>query len=232
MSVSETILHVGRRFRVADDDHALDLLSRHNLGSVISTGADGWPRASTSPLIIRPDPDGRPRLYAHIAKQNPQVEHLRERRPLLYVAQGPRAYVSPAWFPRRPAAPAYLHVTVHVRARPELLDDERTAWLLLETVETFERRRPRPWRYNSGRRFLESSARAVAGFELLVDGIEAACKLSQERSPEERALIAAALEESESSDERAIAAMLRGVTADHRPLSSGNETSDALREER
>jgi len=213
LSRREPILHTGRRFRVADRGQALDWLAVYNLGTLISTGADGWPRASASPLVVRSDEQGRPRLYAHLDRRNPQVEHMRERRPLLYVAQGPRAYVSPSWFPRRPAAPTYLHVTVQVRGHAEPLDEEHTAWLLLETVATFEQRLPRPWHYDSGERFLNGSAKAVAGFELVVDEIDAACKLSQDRSAEERTLIAAHLEQSEHSDDRVIAAMLRALDA-------------------
>jgi transcriptional regulator len=104
-----------------------------------------------------------------------------------------------------------LHVTVQVRGHAEPLDEERTTWLLLETVATFERRLPRPWQYDSGKRFLKGSTKAVAGFELVVDEIDAACKLSQDRSAEDRALIAAQLLQSEHSDDRAIAVMLRAL---------------------
>jgi transcriptional regulator len=209
MSENEPIMHVGKSFRIADRPQMLAWLAAYNLGTLIRTDAYGWPRASASPLVIRPDDRGQPRVYAHLDRRNPQLEHLQDGRPLLYVAQGPRAYVSPGWFPRRPAAPTYLHITVHVRGRARLLDEEQTAWLLLETVATFESRQPRPWSYDSGERFLNGSAKGVAAFELVVDEIEAACKLSQDRSPEERMLSAAELERRERSDDPDVAAMLR-----------------------
>jgi predicted FMN-binding regulatory protein PaiB len=80
-------------------------------------------------------------------------------------------------------------------------------------VAAFESRQPRPWSYDSGEGFLNGSAKGVAAFELVVDEIEAACKLSQDRSPEERTLIAAELERSERSDDQDIAVMLRGLDA-------------------
>jgi transcriptional regulator len=209
----DAILHVGPRFRVTDRAQALAWLAAHNLGTLVTTGADGWPRASTSPLIVHTDGDGEPHLFAHLDGRNPQVEHLREGRPLLYAAQGPRAYISPAWFPRRPAAPTYLHLTVHVRGRAAMLDDERAGWVLLQTVRTFEDRRRDPWSYDGGPAFLEHSAKAIAAFEIELEGIEAACKLNQNRSPEERELIAARLETSDHAEDRAIAAMLRAVNA-------------------
>jgi transcriptional regulator len=213
MGTSEAILHVGSRFRVADRAQAYAWLAAHNLGTLISAGDDGWPRASASPLIVRAEEEeaGDPRVFAHLDGRNPQAAHMRQGRQLLYVAQGPRAYVSPAWFPRRPAAPTYLHVTVQLRGRPVVLDPEGAENVLLDTVASFEGRREAPWRYDGGERFLSNSAKAITAFEICVEGIEAACKLNQNRSPEERALIAAQLEASEHSDDRAIAALLRAV---------------------
>lgn len=100
------------------------------------------------------------------------------------------------------------------------LDSERTEWVLLETVSTFEGRQPNPWRYDGGEEFMSAMARRVAAFEVTVQTVEAACKLSQDRSTEERTLIAQRLQTSSSSDERKIAALLaesvrverRGVT--------------------
>jgi transcriptional regulator len=114
MSEKEPIIHVGRRFRIADRTQMLARLVAYDLGTLISIGAAGWPRASASPLVIRPDDRGQPRLYAHLDRRKPQPALARAPIAAL-VAQGHRAYVSPGWFPRRPSAPTYLHVTVHVR---------------------------------------------------------------------------------------------------------------------
>lgn len=91
MTSEGPILDTGRRFRVDDAAQQIEWLARYNLETLITTGADGWPRASTSPLLVRTDANGRHRLYAHLDRHNPQVEHLEQHKPLLYVAQGPRA---------------------------------------------------------------------------------------------------------------------------------------------
>jgi transcriptional regulator len=202
---------VGRRFRVDDRTRQLEWLATYSLGTLISSDDDGWPRASSMPLIVRPDEQGRERLYGHLDRRNPQAEHLERGKPLLYVAYGPRAYVSPGWFPRRPAAPTYLHVTVHVRGRAKLLDHEQTKWVLLETVETFEQRQPEPWSYDSGERFLDGMAKGVVAFELQIEATGAARKLSQDRDQQERTLIADRLAASDRDEDRAIAEMLREI---------------------
>jgi transcriptional regulator len=207
-------LHVRRPYRVDDVERALEWLQQYNLGTLVTAATDGSPRASASPLIVRRDRNGQPHLYAHLDRRNPQVEHLAAGRPLLYVAYGPRAYVSPAWFPRRPAAPTYLHITVHVRGKARMIEDvETTSWVLLETVAEFEGRRDVPWQYDSGERFLHGSARGVAAFEIEVAGIEAACKLSQDRSAEERRMIADALIRQGGDEATAVAQLLRAIDA-------------------
>jgi predicted FMN-binding regulatory protein PaiB len=105
MSENRPILHAGRRFRIADRTRLLTWLAAINLATLVSTDADGWPRASAAPLVIPPDDRGPPRVDAHLDRRNPRFEQLQERRPLLYVAEGSQAFVSPGWFPRRPAAP-------------------------------------------------------------------------------------------------------------------------------
>jgi hypothetical protein len=45
---------VGRRFRIANRTQLFTWLPAYNLGTLISTDADDWPRASASPLVVRP----------------------------------------------------------------------------------------------------------------------------------------------------------------------------------
>ena len=109
-------------------------------------------------------------------------------RPFLVVAQGPRSYVSPAWFPRRPAAPTYLHITVHVQCVPQVIETPEAEQVLLDTVVAFERERD-GWVFDGGARYLSGMSKGIAAFELHVRGIEAACKLSQTRDGGEQEAI-------------------------------------------
>jgi len=76
MSVDHPVLHVGRRFRVDDRTRQLEWLATYSLSTPISRDDDGWPRASAMPLIVRPNEQGRQRLYGHLDRRNPQAEHL------------------------------------------------------------------------------------------------------------------------------------------------------------
>ena len=52
---------------------------------------------------------------------------------------------------------------------------------------------------------------AIVGFEIAVDRLEGKVKLSQNRSPEDRRGVVAALEAQMSEDSRAVAALMRQI---------------------
>jgi transcriptional regulator len=200
-------LHTTDSFRVTDLEQIALWLAEYPLVTLASADEHGRPRASVSPLLLRRRED-KLRLFAHLDRRNPQLVHIAAARPLLVIAQGPQAYVSPSWFSRHPAAPTYLHVTVHVQAKPELLDPPEAIDVLLDTVAAFEAARD-GWEYDGGERYLHAMSSGIAAFELHVTGVQAACKLSQNRDREERDAIATHLERSGDSGERAIADMIR-----------------------
>jgi transcriptional regulator len=200
-------LHTTDSFRVTDLEQIALWLAEYPLVTLVSADEHGRPRASVSPLLLRRS-ENILRLFAHLDRRNPQLEHIAAARPLLVIAQGPQAYVSPGWFSRRPAAPTYLHVTVHVQAKPELLDPSEAIDVLLDTVAAFESVRG-GWEYDGGERYLTAMSSGITAFELHVNGIQAACKLSQNRDRDERDAIATHLERSSDSGERAIAELMR-----------------------
>jgi hypothetical protein len=101
---ADSTLHTPDSFRVTDVEKIVDWLAQYPLVTLVTADEQGRPRSSVSPLLLRRGVEHL-RLYAHLDRRNPQVEHLAAGRRALIIAQGPQAYVSPAWFQRRPAAP-------------------------------------------------------------------------------------------------------------------------------
>ena len=203
----ESTLHTSDAFRVLDVWRMTAWLAAYPLVTLVSADDGRHPRSSVAPLILRTAPN-QVRLFSHLDRRNPQAAHAIAGRPFLVVAQGPRSYVSPGWFPRRPAAPTYLHITVHVQCVPEVIEAADAEQVLLDTVAALERKRDR-WEFDGGARYLAGMSKGITAFELHVRGIEAACKLSQKRDVTEQEAIAARLEQSDMSDDRAIAALIR-----------------------
>ena len=131
-------------------------------------------------------------LIGHVAKANPQVEHL-DASDAVAIFQGPHAYVSPRWYPD-PAVnvPTWNFVAVHVQGILRRLDAERTHALMRRLEQVFD-----PQLESMASRM--PSARRVAllggivGFELAIRQVDVKLKLSQNKSAADREGVIAGL---------------------------------------
>src|SRR5690348_15665883 len=72
-----------------------DLIGRHPLGLLVSTGPDGL-CANLVPFLVEQSA-GLGTLKAHVARANPQWQHLHDQK-VLVVFRGADAYVTPSWY--------------------------------------------------------------------------------------------------------------------------------------
>ncbi len=132
-------------------------------------------------------------LVSHVGRPDDELHEL-GRHEVLVVIQGPHGYVSPSVYDAGENVPTWDHLTAHLYGVPEILGEEENFLVLSELTEHFEQHR------DGGRSLAddEPSARRLAlgtrGFRLRVTRFEARAKLSQNKSPEVMARIAADLE--------------------------------------
>jgi transcriptional regulator len=142
---------------------------------------------------------GLGRLLGHIALNNPQWSTSVADVPGLAIVHGPQAYISPSWYQSTKehgrTVPTWNYTTVHFtgkvtfRRDPEWLRDVVTS-----LTEKYEVERPdRWWVSDAPERFIDGQLRAIVGVEMLIDQIEAKEKLSQNRTPQDRANVIIAL---------------------------------------
>src|ERR1700690_1372430 len=82
--------------------------------------ADG-PRAAHIPFVLHRDEGRYGTLLAHVARNDPLARHLGSAGEALAIFSGPRAYVSPRWYPSG-GLPTYNFLAVHAHGRPRLLE--------------------------------------------------------------------------------------------------------------
>jgi len=145
------------------------------------------------PLEFRDTPGPHGTLLGHMARANPHWQHFGDGGSIA-IFQGPHAYVSPSWYAEPAAAvPTWNYAVAHVHGAAELMTEAETRALLDELVGRYEAGRAKPWRLQLEGRSLEAMLRAIVGFRLTVDRIDAKFKLSQNRSADDRERVIAAL---------------------------------------
>ena len=99
---------------------------------------------------------------------------------------GPHTYVSAGWYSIK-SAPTWNYINVHVYGLPRIIDNHEELYHLLKRlVDRQEQHNSEGTKYrieSLPKDILESTMGSIIGFEIKVTKVEAAAKLSQNRSP-------------------------------------------------
>ncbi|MCM3884432.1 FMN-binding negative transcriptional regulator [Frankia sp. R82] len=158
------------------------------------------------------------RLLGHIARANGQWRGADPTVAALAILRGPQTYVSPSWYATKAehgrVVPTWNHMSVHFTG-PVVFHHE-PAWLrevVARLTDHHERHREQPWSVDDAPEdFVTGQLRAIVGVEIAVRSIVAQAKLSQNRSPADRASVLAGLRdagEATSPTAAAVADLMR-----------------------
>ena len=212
-------MYIPDMFRLDDREAAFALIRRYDFALVI-TAADGQPVASHLPILLDGERGPEGTLMGHMARANPQWRGFEALAAAggeaLVVFQGPHGYIAPRWYGHDgKAVPTWNYLAVHAYGTPVLRpDDETTRAHLDHLVATQEAAMPEPWSLDGqSDDYLAAMRRGIVAFEIPIARLEAKAKLSQNKTPEERAGVIAALEGAEDTLARAVGAAMRAREA-------------------
>lgn len=199
-------MHPNPLFRSEDRALFEALIDEVGFGMVFLTTPDG-PRVAHTPLLST----GDGAVQFHLARGNALTRHL-DGATALVTVNGPDGYVSPRWYADRATVPTWDYVAVELEGRVRRMEREGLDGLLYALIDRHETRLGgEPWRGDETPRALwDQLAKAIVGFEIEVMAWRPTVKLSQKKSPQERAAIAAGLENSGSP---ALAQLMRTLVA-------------------
>jgi transcriptional regulator len=149
-------------------------------------------------------------LHFHLARGNALAGHLGGMTALA-VVNGPYAYVSPRWYASRTQVPTWTYLALELEGRVRQMDRDGLKGHIETLVERQEARVIGGARWSldeiPGASFA-SLEQGITGFEMEVQAWRRTLKLSQNKSAEDRALVADALE---ASGAPAIAQLMRSL---------------------
>ena len=200
-------MHPNPLFRIEDRALLESLIEEIGFGQVFAQTPDG-PRVAHVPLVST----GDGALEFHLARGNALTRHIAGTTALA-VLNGPDAYVSPRWYADRGQVPTWNYVALELEGPVRRMDDDGLHGLLEAIGERQEARieTGEPWRPEEvDRDYWNKLAKGIVGFEMEVRAWRPTFKLSQNKPPEERERVAAALEANGSP---ALAALMRRLAA-------------------
>lgn len=199
-------MHPNPLFRTEDRALMEALIAEVGFGMIFLTIPDG-PRVAHTPLLSTEDGT----VQFHLARGNALTRHLDGATALITV-NGPDGYISPRWYESRDTVPTWDYVALELEGRVRRMADEGLEALLHSFIAKHERRLAgEPWRAEEASEARWASLfRGIAGFEMEVLAWRPTIKLSQKKTPAERATIAAGLDRAGSP---ALAQLIRTLAA-------------------
>ena len=180
---------------------------RANSFAVVVTGTGGTLHASHLPVMVH-DHGKDIVIDSHMAKNNAQWKEFFDDEVMVIFA-GPHAYVSPRWYEDKERVPTWNYAALHAYGAPKVVADPKLKYesqrRLIEAMDP-------QWlpQFDALRQeYVDRMLEGIVNFQIAVTRLETRWKLSQNRSRREQELIAAKLEKSGDTMERALAALTR-----------------------
>jgi transcriptional regulator len=239
-------MYIPAHFAADDVEKIAALVDRAGTADLVTF--DGTrPVATLLPVIWERSPgpgDGHGRLLGHMAINNPQWRTAIADVPALAIVHGPQAYVSPSWYQSTKdhgrTVPTWNYTTVHFTGKVSFnFDPDWLRDVVTRLTERYEvGRAGRWWVADAPDKFIDGQLRAIVGIEMQIEQVEAKDKLSQNRTPQDRANVIVALRNEPEPQAHEIADLMeqREVAAQReRPAmvpEAGSESAIGARAER
>jgi transcriptional regulator len=205
-------MYVPPAFREDDLAALHGTMQAARLANLITATAEGL-LATPLPLFLVPDEGPYGTLYGHLARANTQWK-LPPTGDAMALFMGPDAYVSPSWYPSKlehqKVVPTWNYVAVHAYGPAEFFEDaDRLLDVVTRLTNLHEQSRAKPWTVaDAPETFIRAQLRGIVGLRLPIARLDGKHKMSQNRSAEDRAGVAAGLAASQQASDRTVAAMI------------------------
>jgi transcriptional regulator len=195
-------MYIPKYYQLHDYEEIKQFMHNNNFVTVITTEGKK-PIATHLPVNIEEHSNV---LYisGHFAKGNKQWQTINNNDNILIIFHGPHAYVSSTWYEQEDV-PTWDYESIHTYSEGQLLDEEQLAADLTKLLKQYEQHRENGATWDNLSDQTKKQIKGIVGFKIKVTGIEAAYKLSQTRSEQEKRNIALQLNNSDNPMDHTLA---------------------------
>ncbi|WP_273277345.1 FMN-binding negative transcriptional regulator [Maribacter polysiphoniae] len=200
-------MYIPHQYKNGNIAEVKDFLAKNSFGILVNQ-VDGKPWATHIPLELDTTDDGKDVLVSHISKANPQWKHFEENDNVLCIFNGPHSYISSSWY-KEEEVPTWNYIAVHVYGKIKILTEEEVMASMHKLVDKYEEHSENPISLDHLSEKTLRQVKGVVGFQITIDSIQAAYKLSQGREHDHERIIEA-LENTKNPYSKDIAKRMKG----------------------
>ena len=203
------MMYIPKYYEMKDYEEIKRFINAYNFATVVSIDGE-QPVATHVPVNIYED-DKQLYVSGHLAKGNQQWRTLNNNKSILVIFQGPHGYVSSTWYENEDV-PTWDYQSVHIYGEGQLLTHEALEADLAKLLDQYEAHREDGGTWNNLLDDTKQQIKGIVGFKIKVNDIQAAYKLSQNKSEKDYTTIVEHLAESDDEPEQQLADVIK----DHR----------------
>ena len=199
-------MYIPRRYQEKDREKILSFMKENSFAIMVAV-KNGLPVASHIPLAVEKNQQGEDVMVGHISRGNDQKDTFIEGAKMLCIFPGPHAYISPRWYTQM-NVPTWNYIAVHAYGTLRIMEGEELKAALSRLVDTYEHNMPHPMKVEEiPEKMFNDEIRGIVGFEIKIEELQAASKLSQNRDAESYGNVIEQLNEGDETSQQVAAAM-------------------------
>lgn len=200
-------MFVPKLYEVTNVSEIHDFIETNSFGILVCQSNNRL-LATHIPLIIHADDSGS-YLFGHIARANPQWKNFKDEDEVLAIFQGPHSYISSSWYDHE-NAPTWNYIAVHIYGKIRLVEGEELFQSMKFMLDKYERDSEKPVKLEAmNADYVNKIFRAIVGFKISIDEIQAASKLSQNRDDKNHKEVIRQLEKRGDANSKAISEAMK-----------------------
>lgn len=177
-------MHIPKLFEITDNTIIEKFVKENGLATLITKGSD-FPAGTHIPIDLEMNENGNKVLWGHISRANPQWKEFEKDENVLVIFLSPvHSYISSSWY-NHPNAPTWNYLSVHITGKLKIIEGEKLWESVRRLTNRYEQISKKPVSLDTLPVSVQKQMNGIVGFEISIDKIEAAFKLSQNRNDED-----------------------------------------------
>lgn len=173
-------MYIPPKYKITDIEEVRNFIQNNSFGILINM-LEGKPWATHIPLELETNAASEDILIGHISKGNPQWKAFIENPQVMAIFSAPHAYISSSWYDHE-NVPTWNYIAVHVYGTLRVIEGDELFRALKKLTDKYEAGSEIPVQVEKmSPEYIQREMRGIVGFEIKIEEIHAAKKLSQNR---------------------------------------------------